>query len=60
MNVVILCGGLGTRLAEEAKLRPKPMIERGTAHHLAYHEALCIMTRYGIPGKKLRPSITEP
>ena len=29
MKVVILAGGLGTRLAEETGLRPKPMIEIG-------------------------------
>ena len=29
MKVVILAGGLGTRLAEETHLRPKPMIEIG-------------------------------
>lgn len=44
MNVVILAGGLGTRLAEETEVRPKPMAEigpepilwhimRGYAHH---------------------------
>ena len=27
MKVVILCGGLGSRLAEETKLIPKPMIK---------------------------------
>ena len=26
MKVVILCGGLGTRLAEETSIRPKPMV----------------------------------
>jgi glucose-1-phosphate cytidylyltransferase len=29
MKVVILCGGLGTRLSEETQLKPKPMAEIG-------------------------------
>lgn len=29
MKVVIFCGGLGTRLSEETKLVPKPMVEIG-------------------------------
>lgn len=29
MKVVILAGGLGTRITEESHLRPKPMIEIG-------------------------------
>jgi len=29
MKVVILCGGLGTRMAEETEYRPKPMVEIG-------------------------------
>lgn len=30
MNVVILCGGLGTRLREETEYKPKPMVEIGS------------------------------
>jgi glucose-1-phosphate cytidylyltransferase len=29
MKTVILCGGMGTRLAEETAVRPKPMVEIG-------------------------------
>ena len=29
MKVVILCGGLGTRMREETEFRPKPMVEIG-------------------------------
>ncbi|MFH1309474.1 MAG: glucose-1-phosphate cytidylyltransferase [Candidatus Omnitrophota bacterium] len=29
VKVVILCGGLGTRLREETEIRPKPMVEIG-------------------------------
>lgn len=29
MKVVILCGGLGTRIREETEFRPKPMVEVG-------------------------------
>ena len=30
VKVVILCGGLGTRLSEETKLKPKPMVNIGS------------------------------
>ena len=30
MKVVILCGGMGTRLREETEFRPKPMVKIGT------------------------------
>ncbi|MGD1102583.1 MAG: sugar phosphate nucleotidyltransferase [Terriglobia bacterium] len=29
MRVVILCGGMGTRLREETEFRPKPLVEIG-------------------------------
>ena len=29
MKVVILCGGLGSRLSEETKKTPKPMVKIG-------------------------------
>ena len=36
MKVVILAGGLGTRISEESHLRPKPMIEIGE-HPILWH-----------------------
>lgn len=43
MKVVILAGGLGTRISEESHLRPKPMIEIGGApilwHIMKYYSS---------------------
>ena len=43
MKVVILAGGLGTRISEESHLKPKPMIEIGGApilwHIMKYYSA---------------------
>jgi len=36
MKVVLLAGGLGTRLSEETDLRPKPMVEIG-GHPILWH-----------------------
>jgi glucose-1-phosphate cytidylyltransferase len=45
MKVVILAGGLGTRLSEETSLRPKPMVEIG-GKPILWH----IMKMYGHHG----------
>jgi len=45
MKVVILAGGLGTRLAEETEIRPKPMVEIG-GHPILWH----IMKHYAHHG----------
>jgi glucose-1-phosphate cytidylyltransferase len=45
MKVVILAGGLGTRLAEETSTRPKPMVEIG-GHPILWH----IMQIYAAAG----------
>ena len=46
MKVVILCGGLGTRLREETEFRPKPMVEIGDKPIL-WH-IMKIYSHYGI------------
>lgn len=45
MKLVILAGGLGTRISEETHLRPKPMIEVG-GHPILWH----IMKSYSAHG----------
>ena len=47
MKVVILCGGIGTRLREETEYRPKPMVPVGT-RPILWH----IMNRYAAYGFK--------
>jgi glucose-1-phosphate cytidylyltransferase len=46
MKVVILAGGLGTRIGEETAVRPKPMIEVG-GKPILWH-IMKIFSRYGI------------
>lgn len=46
MKLVILAGGLGTRLSEETGLRPKPMVEVGGFPIL--HHIMKIYSAYGI------------
>src|SRR5688500_18669878 len=47
MNVVLLAGGLGTRLREETEFRPKPMVAIG-GRPILWH----IMRRYAAFGVK--------
>ncbi len=47
MQTVILCGGKGTRLAEETSVRPKPMVSIG-GHPMLWH----IMKSYSSQGFK--------
>ena len=47
MKVVILCGGLGTRLREETEFRPKPMAPIG-GRPILWH----IMKYYAAHGHK--------
>ena len=55
MKVVILAGGLGTRISEETGLKPKPMIEIGAKPILWQHlpvegvEASCCRREPSLP-----------
>ncbi len=46
MTVVILAGGMGTRIGEESHLRPKPMIEIG-GRPILWH-IMKIFTAHGL------------
>ena len=45
MKVIILAGGLGTRLQEETTVKPKPMVEIG-GHPILWH-IMKIYSTYG-------------
>ena len=46
LDVVILCGGLGTRLREETEIKPKPMVEIG-GRPIIWH-IMKIYSRFGL------------
>ncbi len=46
MDVVILCGGKGTRLSEETAKKPKPMVEIGGGMPILWH-IMKIYSYYG-------------
>jgi glucose-1-phosphate cytidylyltransferase len=61
MKVVLLAGGLGTRLAEETELKPKPMVEIGgmpilwhIMKHYAHHGFLEFVVALGYKGEVIK------
>ena len=45
MKVLILAGGMGTRLAEETSVVPKPMVEIG-GHPILWHRSSDSLAHY--------------
>ncbi|MEX1027485.1 MAG: glucose-1-phosphate cytidylyltransferase [Candidatus Paceibacterota bacterium] len=61
MKTIILCGGKGTRLAEETAIRPKPMIEIGgrpilwhIMKHYAHHQFKEFVIALGYKGEEIK------
>lgn len=61
MKVVLLAGGLGTRLAEETEIRPKPMVEIGERpilwhimKHYAYYGFKEFIVALGYKGEAIK------
>ena len=66
-DVVILCGGMGTRLREETDVKPKPMVEIGgkpILWHIMKHYSRFGLNRFvlalGYKGEAVKKYFTEP
>ena len=55
MKIVILCGGLGSRLSEETKIKPKPMVKIGNKPILSH--IIGLYENFGFKLKKETSSI---
>src|SRR6476660_7255798 len=66
MKVVILAGGLGSRLSEETELKPKPMVEIGgrpilwhIMKHYAHHGHREFVIALGYKGEAIKRFVRE-
>jgi glucose-1-phosphate cytidylyltransferase len=66
MKTLILAGGLGSRLAEETEIRPKPMIQIGDQpilHHImksyAYHGFTDFVIALGYKGEQIKKYFSD-
>jgi glucose-1-phosphate cytidylyltransferase len=66
MNVAIMAGGVGTRLAEETDIRPKPMVEIGgrpilwhIMKHFAHHGFTDFVIALGYKGEYIKKYILD-
>lgn len=64
--VVILCGGMGTRLAEQTEIRPKPMVEIGgqpilwhIMKHYSYYGFNEFILALGYKGEQIKRHFLE-
>jgi glucose-1-phosphate cytidylyltransferase len=66
IKVVILTGGVGTRLAEETEVKPKPMVEIGgrpilwhIMMHYAYYSFMELVLALGYKGSIIKKHIVD-
>jgi NDP-sugar pyrophosphorylase family protein len=61
MKVVILAGGMGSRLSEETQVKPKPMVEIGPYpilwHIMRHHEGRNAISSLELPAHEVKNRI---